>query len=64
MVNAGEDEKPCFQLQVNVVRKTMKILGRKSEDLIRLLEGKTVQDLIDSGDLVRFFKFWRRYKMS
>jgi hypothetical protein len=38
---------------VNVSRKTMSIVGRKSEDLLKIMEGTTVEGLIESGELVR-----------
>jgi len=41
---------------VNVSRKTMSIVGRKSEDLLKIMEGTTVEGLIESGELVRTYK--------
>ena len=38
---------------LNVARKTMKIQGRKSENLIKLMDGKSVKELIEAGELVR-----------
>ena len=39
---------------LNVGRKTMKIQGRKSDELIKLMDGKSVKELIEAGELVRF----------
>ena len=42
---------------VNVSQKTMKILGRRSENLQKFLDGKSVQELVDAGSLVCAIKY-------
>ena len=39
---------------LNVGRKTIKIKGRKSDELVKLMDGKSVKELIEAGELVRF----------
>ena len=47
-------------LLLHVAKKTKKIVGRKSEEVAKLLETKSVQDLIDAGELVSLFVARRR----